>query len=684
VSTLKVINNTAADVSILDAGLVIAASGFDVFDDPATLRALSGSRVLRSLLSAGTLKLNDGTNDVPAASAEALLLRCGYGGFLDVNYAPGGPQQGIAGTAAIYDEEDPLVTDSRTGYQGRFSRMQPLVNRRELFNDTDNPLYIEGFTPILGPQGWAEDHGDRIGNLETIHGKLGWHNQQVEQARYIQPKDLLIYYGWLNAFNSAEYAWNNEKVAQGLSKYAILVFGDGIQDPSHGDYSNTQVIIPRIKALNPSALIFGYVTVNQTLANFQTKAVQWNTLGVHGIFMDEAGYDYGKTRAEFNERVDYVHALSTTKLVFANAWNTDHILGTANDPSYPNSTYNPSLLASHLTTTDWALLESFPINTTAYSGTGGYEAKADWAARGVKMVGLRATYGVNFAACGVINNDNASGLALFKFGFVSSLMFSLEAWGTSDTDYGASSAAVKFWDRPSAAGLGNVWTLNPSVQNDVGDNDVYHCYLEFGHLKLDFSTGAQLSAIEATSGQAFGIQGPQGAQGFQGRQGYQGNTGAGTQGAQGPAGSSGSISTCKMTADVTNATVNLSNVTGLSFAVSASTDYAFQFTIAWSSTATTTGIRIDLTGPASPTELTWSRETMLSGAAGTDAYQSRALVAYESDAATASVDQANTRRIARITGVLRNGANAGTLQVRFAAETANEVRIYRGSWGLMF
>jgi hypothetical protein len=406
------------------------------------------------------------------------------------------PAKTVLGALAITDtldlatflNENAVVTDSLSGVAGPFYLMQELVNRREIFNDTENPLYHASVTPLIGA-------GGSVTNLNTIHGKLGWHNQQVLQATYARPLDMLIYYGWLNSFNSAQHGWSNEKVAQELAKYGVLIFGDGVQDPTHGDYANTQVIIPRIKALNPNALIFGYVTANQTLGNFQTKATQWNTLAVHGIFLDEAGYDYGKTRAEFNERVDYVHGLGTAKLAFANAWNTDHVLGTANDASYPNSTYNSGLVASKLTSSDWILLESLAVNTTAYSGNAGYAAKADWAARVTKMISLRATYGVNFAAVGIINDDNAGGQTLFNFAFISSLMASLEAHGTSHTSYGSGTATTKWWTRPSVADMGVVWSLSPSIQVDAGDADVYHRYVRQANLLTDFSTGAQVSSI---------------------------------------------------------------------------------------------------------------------------------------------------------------------------------------------
>lgn len=393
-------------------------------------------------------------------------------------------------------DENAVVTDSTTGISGPYYLMEILSHRKDLYNDSTNPLYDASHTPILGSAGWGEDHASRILNVENIHAKLGWHNQEVEKAIYTRPRDLLIYYGWLNSFNSSVNGWNNEKVAQDIAKYRLAVFGDGIQDPNHGDYANTQVIIPRVKALNPDCLMFGYVSADQSFNDFTGKVDQWGQIGsMDGIFIDEAGYDFGRTRSEFNQRVDYVHDRTDMNICFANAWNTDHILGTANDPSYPNSTYNDTSAESSLTSTDWVLLESFPINTASYTDTTGYESKSDWAARGNKMIDLRATYGENFAGVGIINNDNSDGSDLFNFGYVSGLMWSLEAYGTSDTNYGASSAAVKFWIRPEVYKMGKIWNLNASVQNDVNDSDVYHRYTETAKLSLDFSSGDETSII---------------------------------------------------------------------------------------------------------------------------------------------------------------------------------------------
>jgi hypothetical protein len=314
-------------------------------------------------------------------------------------------------------------------------------------------------------------------------------------TEYKRPKDLLIYYGWLNSFNNATNSWDNEKVAQEMAKYDLIVLGDGIQDSGHGDYSNTSVIIPRVKELNTNCKIFGYVTVNQTLTNFEDKADDWDTLEIDGIFMDEAGYDYGKTRSEFNDRVDHVHGLTYAKLCFANAWNLDHILGTENDASYPNTTYNSSSTGSNLTENDYALLESFPINTTAYSGNNGYESKTDWLARGEKAVGLRNSFNINLVGSGIISDGHGSETNLFKFGFISALMFALEGFGTSDTSYGSGSAKTKYITRPDVSGVDNIYTIEPTIADHPTDTDLYLRYVDNAKLELDFSSGSQSSTI---------------------------------------------------------------------------------------------------------------------------------------------------------------------------------------------
>ena len=299
------------------------------------------------------------------------------------------------------------------------------------------------------------------------------------------PKNMLIYYGWLNSFNSAQNAWTNEKVAQELARYSILVLGDGIQLSSHGDYANTGVIIPRIKALNPDCLIFGYASINQSYADFKTKANAWNSIGVHGIFMDEYGYDYGSVatngRSAVNDKIDYTHGLSSANLCFANAWKIQHVLGENSDASFPDSTWNPDGVGPNLNSDDWYLLESFAITSAP-----AYESAAQWKLRGEAA----KEYGINVAACSVILDTDSLGQDKFDFIYTSACMFNLEAVGSSDASYGAGSAKSKMWARPAIA----VGDLCEPI-SICADGSKYLKYFEYGLMKLDFTAANEDSGI---------------------------------------------------------------------------------------------------------------------------------------------------------------------------------------------
>lgn len=310
-----------------------------------------------------------------------------------------------------------------------------------------------------------------------------------------KPDNLLIYYGWLNAFNSGENQWDNEKVAQELAKYNLVVFGDGIQNPSHGDYANTQIIIPRLKELNPAIKIFGYVTINQNLSQFKTKVNQWDDLEIGGIFLDEAGYDYGIKREDFNTRVVHVCSREHANRPFANAWNISHILGIENDPNFPNSTFNPDNTESLLPGEDhWFLLESFSVNTDAYTSSNGYASASDWKARGDKCVQYRDDYGISLAAVGIVNDDNQQGQDMFDFSYYSALAYNLDANGVSDTNYGASSAKSRFWTRPYKEFSTELEIPAPAQHKTV--SDAFIAYGDRGRINIDFTSGNQAASIE--------------------------------------------------------------------------------------------------------------------------------------------------------------------------------------------
>lgn len=118
-----------------------------------------------------------------------------------------------------------------------------------------------------------------------------------------------------------------------------------------------------------------------------------------------------------------------------------------------------------------------------------------------------------------------------------------------------------------------------------------------------------------------------------------------------------------MSGDITDSTLATdTNLTGLLMAVSASTNYRMKCRLVTDAAAATTGVRVGITGPASPTQLTWSRTSCASAAASAFA----SLNTYAVDARTASAG--TTRCVEELNLILRNGLNAGTVQLTVNTE----------------
>jgi len=197
----------------------------------------------------------------------------------------------------------------------------------------------------------------------------------------------------------------------------------------------------------------------------------------------------------------------------------------------------------------------------------------------------------------------------------------------------------------------------------------------------------QLGAWLALEGVA-GPQGPAGADGADGAQGLQGIQGI--QGIQGPAGNAGSNGSngtnglgwaaraLKASEQLAIGT-SFADITGLGLAMQANKAYAFEFGLIMDSDATTTGIDVTVNGPASPTSLDYVTESWTSATA--KAF--RGATAYNDNAANAN-SCGTARRVYKISGVVRNGANAGDLVPRAKREAVGAGPNCRaGSYGLL-
>ncbi len=134
----------------------------------------------------------------------------------------------------------------------------------------------------------------------------------------------------------------------------------------------------------------------------------------------------------------------------------------------------------------------------------------------------------------------------------------------------------------------------------------------------------------------------------------------------------------RTTADVTNSTTTFANVTGLTFAMDPNKDYIFEAWLIFQSNTAGTGIKFAVNGPPSPAAVVMLAHIpiALTLYASCVTLASRA---YDTGTPSVSVDTINANLLCKIDGIIRNGVNAGTFAIRFAAETTGTVKIVTGS-----
>lgn len=133
--------------------------------------------------------------------------------------------------------------------------------------------------------------------------------------------------------------------------------------------------------------------------------------------------------------------------------------------------------------------------------------------------------------------------------------------------------------------------------------------------------------------------------------------------------------------DYTNATTTFSNVTGLSFALEASTNYSGECYLVYSASAVTAGPKVQFTGPASPTAVLYSSQIQLTNSVTAPTYADSAAASAFSTSQTASTAVTATTLLAvRINFSILNGTNAGTLQLQAASQGTGTLTLKQGSY----
>lgn len=284
----------------------------------------------------------------------------------------------------------------------------------------------------------------------------------------IVTKKLAIYYGYPSSVNGT---YTVSGAVDVFMKYKIVVFGSGLENPSHPDYSNVVAIIN--DPLMKNTKVFGYVDSTLSLDVIQNNIDLWSNINVSGIFMDQFGYDYGLTRETQREIIWSIHEKGNNKLsAFVNAWNVDDVFGNNVDPIH-----NSSGLPTRMGPNDIYLAESFAVMNGQYDDSDiDNNGILDWQDKAIKMTNYKNTYGTKMAS---VTTWDSSPFDQNKmdYAYFASLLNNFDYYGFGEQYFSASSAQLPFRTRKTYHGTDFTSTITMS-------NGIYSRTTNVG-IKLD-------------------------------------------------------------------------------------------------------------------------------------------------------------------------------------------------------
>jgi hypothetical protein len=251
----------------------------------------------------------------------------------------------------------------------------------------------------------------------------------------VLPRRLAIYYGIPSLVNGAR--GDVGRAAAVFAEYDRVVFGDGLEfvDVVPGrtpagagpvERRNTAAIIRLLADLGRKPIVYGYIDLgnSQYLAprEIENRIALWREMGAGGVFFDEAGYDFGVTRARQNAASDAVHAAGLR--VFMNAFNPDDV-------------FLPSEgVPHHLEPGDAFLLESFAVRNGKPDSTGAWKVRT---ARAVEYA-RRARVEVHATTTG------ADGIAFstddMAYAWRAALAYKLDGFGWGEPSFAGPDSAL--------------------------------------------------------------------------------------------------------------------------------------------------------------------------------------------------------------------------------------------------
>ena len=264
------------------------------------------------------------------------------------------------------------------------------------------------------------------------------------------PARLAIYYGYPSLANGAN--GDVEKAARVFSAYDVVILGDGLEFPDKesgrhppGDpeeHQKTLRIIAAVRDRSPGTRFYGYVCLGEipsprgekislTPEQLEERARLWKHMGVAGIFLDEAGYDFtAVTRKRQNTAVRIIHELGLS--AFLNAYFLDHLFSLEDTLPYANGTAkNPEHLPPLLDQRDLFLLESFQVSK------GNYESVSAWQARLNQALHYRRRFGPRIFATTTTTEQEPFSTEKFNYAWWTALLYGLDGFGWGEANFAA-------------------------------------------------------------------------------------------------------------------------------------------------------------------------------------------------------------------------------------------------------
>ncbi len=291
------------------------------------------------------------------------------------------------------------------------------------------------------------------------------------------PARLAIYYGYPSLVNGSR--GDVEKAAGVFADYDVVVLGDGLEftdkqserypegDPA--EHQKALQIIAAVQKRSPGTRFYGYVCLGEipwpkgqqtalSPKQLEERIQLWKQMGVSGIFLDEAGYDFAVvTRERQNLAVRMIHELGLS--AFMNAYFLEHLFSLDNQlPNANGSDKNPKRLAPLLDQRDLFLLESFEVKEGIYESTAAAQKRLNQA------LAYRRSHGTHIFATTTTTVQQPFSAEKFNYAWWTARVYGLDGFSWGEPDFAALSnslpvrrcegenATLPAFDRSSAVG----------------------------------------------------------------------------------------------------------------------------------------------------------------------------------------------------------------------------------------